>query len=71
MFQTFKEEYYPDGILKFEGNCRNGKPNGYGKSYYPDGRLQYEGMWSGGSFHGEGTLYDEKGNVISLMVFFT
>lgn len=64
MFQTFTEKYYPDGILKFEGNYRDGKPNGYGKAYYPDGKLQYEGMWSGGSYHGEGTLYNEKGDVI-------
>lgn len=60
MFGTFTERYYPDGILKFEGNYKDGKPNGYGKSYYPSGKLQYEGMWANGVYHGEGTMYDEN-----------
>lgn len=60
MFGEFTERYYPDGILKFEGNYKNGKANGYGKSYYPTGKLQYEGMWANGVYHGEGTLYDES-----------
>lgn len=64
MFGTFTERYYPDGILKFEGNYKDGKANGYGKSYYPSGKLQYEGMWANGVYHGEGTLYDEDYNVI-------
>lgn len=64
MFGTFTENYYPDGILKFEGNCKDGKPNGYGKSYFPSGKLQYEGMWAGGKYHGEGTLYDENGKLL-------
>ena len=64
MFGMFTEKYYPDGILKFEGNYSNGKANGYGKSYFPSGKLQYEGMWANGSYHGEGTLYDEDGNTV-------
>ena len=44
MFGEFTERYYPNGILKFEGNYKNGKANGYGKSYFPSGKLQYEGM---------------------------
>lgn len=60
MFGTFTERYYPDGILKFEGNYKDEKPNGYGKAYYPSGKLQYEGMWANGVYHGEGTLYDEN-----------
>lgn len=64
MFGQFTERFYPDGILKFEGNYKDGKANGYGKTYFPSGRLQYEGMWADGRYYGEGTLYDESGNVI-------
>lgn len=64
MFGTFTERYYPDGILKFEGNYKDGKPNGYGKSYFQSGKLQYEGMWANGIYHGEGTLYDEESKII-------
>lgn len=64
MFGTFTERYYPDGILKFEGNYRDGKANGYGKSYYSSGRIQYEGMWANGVYHGDGTLYDEEYKII-------
>lgn len=63
MFGEFTEKYYPDGILKFEGNYKNGKANGYGKSYFSSGKLQYEGMWANGNYHGEGTLYDENGDI--------
>lgn len=64
MFGQFTEQFYPDGILKFEGNYKNGRANGYGKSYFSSGQLQYEGMWANGHYHGEGTLYDESGNII-------
>lgn len=64
MFGEFTEKYYPNGVLEFEGNYRNGKANGYGKSYFQSGKLQYEGMWANGSYHGEGTLYDEEGSVL-------
>lgn len=63
-FGEFTERYYPDGILKFEGNYKNGKPNGYGRSFFQSGKLQYEGMWANGSYHGEGTLYDEDGHTV-------
>lgn len=64
MFGNFTEKYYPDGILKFEGNYQNGQANGYGKFYYKTGRLQYEGMWANGKYNGKGTLYDENGEII-------
>lgn len=64
MFGRFTEKYYPDGILQFEGNYKNGQANGYGKSYYQNGNLQYEGMWANGKYHGKGTLYDEAGGMI-------
>ena len=64
MFGRFTEKYYPDGILQFEGNYKNGQANGYGKSYYQSGDLQYEGMWANGKYHGKGTLYGEAGNII-------
>lgn len=64
MFGEFTERYYPDGILKFEGNYKNGKANGYGRSFFQSGKLQYEGMWANGNYHGEGTLYDEGGKIV-------
>lgn len=64
MFGQFTEKYYPDGILKFEGNYKNGKANGYGRSFYQTGRLQYEGMWTDGKYNGKGTLYDEDGKEV-------
>ena len=64
MFGQFTEKYYPDGILKFEGNYKNGKANGYGRSYYQTGRIQYEGMWTDGKYDGKGTLYDENGKEV-------
>lgn len=64
MFGEFTERYYPDGILKFEGNYKNGKANGYGRAYFQSGKLQYEGMWANGIYHGEGTLYDETGDIV-------
>lgn len=64
MFGTFDEDYYSNGILKFEGICKDKKPNGYGKSYFEDGKLKYEGMWANGVYHGEGRLYDEIGNLL-------
>ena len=63
-FGRFKELYYPDGMLRFEGYYKDGKPNGYGKSYYKNGKLQYDGRWVDGVYHGEGTLYDENGKVV-------
>lgn len=64
MFGNFREFYYPDGSLQYEGSAINGKPSGYGKSYYKSGKIEYEGRWADGKFHGYGTLYDEKGEVI-------
>ena len=64
MFGTFTERYYPDGILKFEGNYKDEKANGYGKFYYPSGKLKYEGMWANGVYHGKGTLYDENSRIL-------
>lgn len=64
VFGEFTERYYPDGILKFEGNYKNGKPNGYGRSFFQSGKLQYEGMWANGCYHGEGTLYDEDSHML-------
>lgn len=64
MFGTFTERYYPDGILKFEGNYKDDKANGYGRSYYPSGKIKYEGMWANGVYHGKGTLYDENSQLV-------
>ncbi|MDF2612593.1 MAG: cbxXC [Clostridia bacterium] len=64
MLREYTERYYPDGILKFEGNYKDGQANGYGRSFYQSGKLQYEGMWANGVYHGQGTLLDEDKQVI-------
>lgn len=47
MFGSFKEKYYPSGVLLYEGSYKNGKSNGYGKSYFLSSVLQYEGLYTG------------------------
>ena len=64
MFGSFREFYYPDGTLQYEGSAVNGKPSGFGKSYYQNGKLEYEGRWADGKYHGYGTLYDDKGEIV-------
>jgi len=41
-------------VAKYEGDIRNGKPNGQGTHTYPDGR-KYVGEFKDGEYHGQGT----------------
>ena len=56
------KEYYPDGVLKFEGEYSNGKRNGQGKEYYHNGQIQFEGIylndlrWTGKGYRPFGSL---------------
>ena len=42
-------------VAKYEGDIRNGKPNGQGTITYPDGR-KYVGEFKDEEFHGKGTM---------------
>ena len=42
------KEYYDNGVLKFEGECLNGKRNGKGKEYNSKGELEFEGEYVNG-----------------------
>ncbi len=50
---------YPDG-RKYEGEFKDGNPNGQGEESYPDGG-KYIGEWKDGKFHGEGILETPDG----------
>ena len=42
------KEYYPNGNIKYEGECLNGERNGKGKEYNEEGKLIYEGEYKNG-----------------------
>ena len=48
--------YYPNGKLKYEGDCLDGKFEGRG-TYYYENCNRYEGEWKKGLKHGKGILY--------------
>ena len=54
---------YIDGILKYDGEMKNGKYDGYGTAYFDDGSILYEGEWKKDVYHGKGTLYNADGTV--------
>ena len=49
----------------YQGQVKDGKPNGLGVLIYPDGR-KYVGEWKNGKSNG--TEYDRDGNIISKFV---
>lgn len=49
---------------KYEGNIKNGNPDGYGKLTYVNGN-KYEGNWKNGEPHGKGTFYWPDGRKYS------
>ena len=40
---------------KYEGDFKDGKPNGFGFMIFPNGRSKYEGEWKNGLQNGKGT----------------
>lgn len=42
--------------VAYDGEMKDGKPEGYGRAYYKDGRI-YEGNWKDGQYHGQGCQY--------------
>ena len=48
--------YYKNGDLKYEGELKNGKLNGYGTQYFKDGQI-YVGEFKNNKKHGFGIEY--------------
>lgn len=49
--------FYPNGMIKYIGECQDGKRHGKGKMYFSDGKLYYEGSWRNNKREGYGTSY--------------
>ena len=45
-----------NGNVKYQGEWKDGKPEGYG-TYYEDGEIKYEGEWKNGSYHVKGNIW--------------
>lgn len=42
--------------IAYDGETKEGKPDGFGRAYYKDGRI-YEGEWKDGMYNGQGKQY--------------
>lgn len=52
------------GIKIYEGNVKQGRPEGYGVQYDSEGRVIYAGGFQSGKYFGEGRTYDTDGTLI-------
>ena len=57
-------EYYQNGVLIYQGNLKNFKPNGDGKLYNSSG-VFFEGKFKNGDRHGKGKIVSPNG-IISM-----
>ncbi len=55
---------FKDGVAKYIGQFKNGKPDGRGICYYTNGE-RYQGHWANGSFDGNGTLFRLDGTKVT------
>ena len=53
VWKTFKDK---DTQPKYQGQVKDGKPNGLGSLTYPDGS-KYVGEWKDDKYHGQGTWF--------------
>ena len=51
--------FYNNGVLRYDGNWKDGKRNGKGKSFGVDGGLCYDGNWKDGKKDGKGKYYND------------
>jgi hypothetical protein len=63
------KEYFPDGVLKFEGTLVNGKLNGMGKLYNNNGKIANEGTWISGKKSGLFKYYEPDGRLTKIIEF--
>ena len=54
IMNIMRVKLYDNGNVAYEGECRNGKPNGSGVLYYENGNVLYEGEWRDGKPNGSG-----------------
>ena len=59
-FSGYRKVLDGNGQTIYEGNLKNGKPDGYGK-LYTNGKTVYEGDWTNGTIDGFGRLFDAQG----------
>lgn len=60
--QTWKQLFYENGILKYEGMTIDNEPHGSGTIYYPNGQIYLEGVFGNGGLLC-GTEYYPNGNI--------
>lgn len=63
-FQNGNTKTYASGVLTYDGQTKNGRPDGKGIKYFLNGQIQYDGQWKNGSYDGKGKLYDENGKLV-------
>ena len=56
-----------NGIVKYRGEWKDGKPEGYG-IYFEDGKKKYEGEWKNGYYHTKGSTWFNYVNEKEQMV---
>lgn len=59
----FGKLYTSEGLPVYEGEWKNDKQHGQGKSFL-GGVCRYDGQWKDGKKSGKGTEFDAKGNVL-------
>ncbi|HWP97639.1 MAG TPA: hypothetical protein VN426_12405 [Syntrophomonadaceae bacterium] len=61
--KVYKELLQQNGLsVAYDGDMKDGKPEGYGRAYYKDGRI-FEGEWKNGQYDGEGRQYYDNLNL--------
>ena len=58
-------EYYESGVVKMEGEIKDGKRDGEWTAYFPDGRVQSHGYFKDDKRTGASTVYWNNGNLRS------
>ena len=58
-------EYYESGVVKMEGEIKDGKRNGEWTAYFPDGRVQSHGYFKDDKRAGASIVYWNNGNLRS------
>ena len=58
-----EQELYRNNNIKYDGEMKEGKYEGYGKYFYPEGKLVYEGEFKNGNFNGYGKYFYRDGTL--------
>jgi antitoxin component YwqK of YwqJK toxin-antitoxin module len=56
--------YDTNGVLRYDGEWKNGLENGQGKMYDENGVLKYDGEWKNGMKHGQGICYYDDNGIL-------